>query len=224
MDLTSKWSLPEVVRRRLADSDDELINPALACRRGTALADARITTRFETRENDDGTVGLIGYATTWDTWYDVAGGAPYGWSESIAAGAANNSLQRGDKVKFLFDHEGIPMASNTAATMRLAADTVGLYMELPSLDVKRNVFAAAVWSAIDRRDVDEMSFAFRAIRQEWNDDYTERRILELQLFDVSAVTFPANSATIIGVRSEAPVVEPVGMPLSLALAQAVALG
>jgi HK97 family phage prohead protease len=73
-------------------------------------------------------------------------------------------------------------------------------------------------SAIRRGDIDEMSFAFRAMRQEWNDDYTERIITEVRLFDVSAVTYPANPATLITARGSD---EPRrGYPLSLALAEA----
>jgi hypothetical protein len=76
-------------------------------------------------------------------------------------------------------------------------------------------------STLRRGDVDQMSFAFRAIRQEWNDDYTERRILEVQLFDVAAVTFPANEATVIGLRTDDRGAR--SYPLSLALAEADAL-
>jgi len=212
-------SLPEVVRRRLADTDVELVDAHLIGRRNNTFVDLR-SRKFEKRVNEDGTVSLVGYATTWGTWYDVAGGPPFGWSESIARGAASKALAERDDTRFLFNHEGIPMARNKSATMTLTSDDIGLLVELPSLDVQRNVFAAALESAIDRGDVDEMSFAFRAVRQEWNADFTERQILELRLFDVSAVTFPANTATIIGTRDTSP--EP-RHSLSLALAQAQAL-
>lgn len=218
-----RHSLPEVVRRRLADSDLDLIDPDFYDRRGIHFVDVR-RAPCEVRVNDDGTVHFTGYATTWDTWYDVAGGPPYGWSESIARGAASRSLAENADVRFLFDHEGIPMARTKSKTMTLEADDVGLLSDVPSADVQRNVFAQALHSAIDRGDVDEMSFAFKVIRQEWNGDYTERRILELRLFDVSAVSFPANPATIIGVRNQPPEVETKGgMPLSLARALAESL-
>lgn len=222
-EIDRRHSLPEFVRRRLADSDEILIEAELYARRNTSFVDLR-RRPLETRANEDGTVGLVGYATTWDTWYDVAGGAPYGWSETIVAGAANKALAERDDVRFLFDHEGIPMGRNKSATMGLSADDIGLLMDLPSLDVQRNAFASALASAIERGDVDEMSFAFRAVRQEWNEDYTERRILELRLYDVSAVTYPANTATIIGLRTnETMRQENSGYPLGLALAQAAAL-
>ena len=220
-ELARHHSLPEVVRRRLEADEDALAQAHVYGMRGATAVDLRSTGRLEPRENDDGTVSLAGYATTWNTSYDVAGGPPYGWTESIARGAADTSLRNRDVVHFLYDHEGLPMATNKGQTMRLTADDIGLRMEVDSLDVKRNLFAAALVSAIERGDVDEMSFAFRATRQDWNEDYSQRLVTEVSLFDVSAVGRPANPATIIGMRSQSTTVCDLsnGLPLSLALAQ-----
>lgn len=219
-----KHTLPSEVRDRLGLSDDELIAASLADRRAKNLVDVRAQ-RLEVRSNDDGTRSIVGYATTWDTWYDVAGGAPYGWSESIARGAATKSLAERDDVRFLNNHDGLPLARTKSGTMILEADDMGLRVEVPNLDPS-NPSAAELLSALDRGDVDQMSFAFQAIRQDWNSDYTERRITEVRLFDVSAVTYPANEATIIAARSQfdATPATRSGFPLSLALAQAAALG
>jgi phage head maturation protease len=54
---------------------------------------------------------------------------------------------------------------------------------------------------MERGDLDEMSFAFQVIRQEWSPDYTQRDITEVKLFDVSVVTYPANPATSVGLRA-----------------------
>jgi hypothetical protein len=50
---------------------------------------------------------------------------------------------------------------------------------------------------MERGDLDEMSFAFRVTRQEWNDAYTERWINEVNLNkgDVSIVNYGANPHT-----------------------------
>jgi hypothetical protein len=47
-----------------------------------------------------------------------------------------------------------------------------------------------------------MSFAFRVIRQKWNDDRTERMLTEVSLSDgdVSIVTYPAYPATSVEAR------------------------
>jgi len=217
--------LPDVVRARLALSDDDLIDAQIVATRNNRLVDVRARD-VELRANDDGSRGVVGYATTWDVPYEVAGGPPYGWVETIVRGAASKSLAERDDVRFLVNHEGIPQARSrglSVDTMTLSADDIGLRFEVVSLD-ERNPRVVELLSAIDRGDVDQCSFAFEVIRQEWNGDYTERRILELRLWDVSAVTYPANKATIIGARSATPeIVGRAGFPLSLALAQAALL-
>jgi phage head maturation protease len=47
-----------------------------------------------------------------------------------------------------------------------------------------------------------MSFAFQVVRDQWNKDYSERTISEVKLYDVSVVTYPANKATVVKLRSE----------------------
>jgi len=225
-----KQSLPDEVRARLGVPDDALVDAQLAAPRATSrglvLADVR-TMPVEARDNEDGTRSIVGYATTWDTYYDVAGGPPWGWSECVVRGAANKAIVEHDDVRFLTNHDGVPHARSrglSVDTMQLVVDDIGLRFEVPGVDVERNVFAAAMLSAIDRGDLDQCSFAFQAVRQEWNDDYTERRILEVRLFDVSAVTYPANTATIIGARKVAdPTDERPRLSLALATAQAFAL-
>jgi HK97 family phage prohead protease len=222
--MVNRSHLPEQVLARLDVNPCEL---GIATRRPQAntvgnMIDVR-TSRIELRAADGGTTrSLTGYATTWDTFYDVCGGPPWGWSETIAKGAATKSLAERDDVRFLVNHDGLPLARTKSGTMNLSADDLGLLVEVPSLDMT-NPECVELCSAIDRGDVDEMSFAFQVMREEWSGDYTQRRILELRLFDVSAVTFPANPATIIGARNM-PAPTPAGFSLSLALAQAAALG
>jgi len=218
-------SLPPEVRERLAADTSTLITAGLAARSGGEIVEAR-GFKIESRANDDGTFHVSGYATTWDTWYNVAGGAPYGWSESIHAGAADKSLAEQDDVRFLLNHEGLPLARTKSGTMTLTADGMGLLPNCEALDLS-NPRAAELRSCLARNDVDQMSFAFMVVRQEWNEDYTERLITELRLFDVSAVTYPANEATIIGMRSAAqpePEIADRGMSLRFALALADQLG
>ncbi len=127
--------------------------------------------RPEIRENDDGTVTLDGYATVYDYPYDVAGGAPWGWSETIARGAADKSVRERDDVKFLVNHDGLALARTRSRTLTLESDDTGLRiaatLDQSSPDVQSLV------SAMRRGDIDEMSFAFRALQQTWNEDYTQ---------------------------------------------------
>jgi HK97 family phage prohead protease len=214
-DLTLR-SLPAEVRDRIRD----VRSSGLAVVSRGNLVEAR-RTLLEVRKGEDGTTrGVAGYATTWGTEYDVYGGPDAGgWVETIQAGAADKSLAERDDTRFLLNHEGLPLARTKSGTMELLADSLGLLVQVASLDMA-NPRAVELMSALDRGDVDQMSFAFMVMRQEWNGDYTVRTITELKLFDVSAVTYPANPATIIGARSDTPAPVVPGMSLSLAIAMA----
>lgn len=220
-DLTLR-SLPEQVRARLAGVD--LRASHLAARSGSLVVEARQHSGgIEARSNGDA-VGVVGYATSFDVPYDVYGGADRGgWSEVFAAGSLTKTLSERDDVRFLLNHEGLPLARTKSGTLRLSADNVGLLSDVPSLDMV-NPRAVELVSALNRRDVDQMSLAFIATRQEWNSDYTERIIREAQLFDVSAVTYPANPNTTIGLRAdEVDEIAGGGYPVGLAYAELEAL-
>lgn len=177
---------------------------------------------IEVRSNEDGTTGLSGYATVYDYAYPVAGGPElYGWNETIVAGACDKSVMERDDVRLLLNHEGITLARTRSATMSLVSDDTGLLVDVPSLDLG-SPLVQSVCSALNRRDLDEMSFAFRVIRQEWNGDYTERRILEVKLYDVSVVTYPANPATLVMLRDADPAPASSSGSMSLVYARALA--
>ena len=214
--------IPEQVRARLDLSDARGV--AALVKATGALEEERFVATVELRRDDDGKVTVEGYAATTEVPYDVAGGAPYGWVETIAKGAFRKALKERDDVRFLVNHDGMALARTKSGTMRLVEDNIGLRV-VAELDPVNPTVASLV-SAIERGDMDQMSFAFRAERQEWNADYTERRIVEVRLLDVSAVTYPANEATHIMVRDDegqAPVVNPPAMRLSVARAHADAL-
>lgn len=146
---------------------------------------------FDTRTDGD-TVTVEGYATTYDSPYEVYGGPPWGFVETIARDAAKKTVTEAD-VRFLINHDGLPLARSKSGTLVLESDKVGVLVRAELSAESR--LAADLLDAMSRGDVDEMSIAFRVIRQEWNEDYTERTIRELALLDVSAVSYPANPAT-----------------------------
>jgi HK97 family phage prohead protease len=176
------------------------------------------------------TVEFRGYATAYEHTYAVGGGPDAGgWLETVAAGAGRRTLNARPDVRLLVNHEGLPLARTRSGTLLLEETEQGLMVVAPALDL-RNPRVQELRSAMDRNDVDEMSFAFRVTRQEWNADYTERRIIEYALdvagSDVSIVTYPANPATVASLRAAANVDElraSARRPaVSLAFAQAIA--
>ncbi len=226
-DLLDRLALPEPVLARVGVTDTDPVLRGVTCLAEHALPNERLTlaeertARAELRAADDGTFGLHGYASVTDVWYEVAGGAPYGWNEMIARGAFTKALTENDDVRLLIEHEGLPLARTWSRTLTLEADERGLLADAPSLDL-RNPRAQELHSVIERGDADQMSFAFKVVRQEWNDDYTERRILEVRLYDVSVVTYPANPATVVALRNAAPAHVEERAAMTLATAQAFA--
>ncbi len=162
--------------------------------------EVRRVERLELRQSDDGLPMIEGYATVYDYRYDIGGGPDMGgFTEVIATGAASKSAQEAD-VRLLANHGGLPLARTRSGTLQLESDDIGLKVRA-TLD-PTNPAAQEVRSAMERGDVDQMSFAFRVVRDQWNADYSERTISEVKLFDVSVVTYPANPATVVKLRAD----------------------
>lgn len=141
-------------------------------------------------------VKVSGYAAVFNQETNIAGM----FREVIAPGAFKNALTR-DDVVFLINHDGLPLARTRSGTLALSEDGRGLKME--TLLIATDPDVERIVPKIQRGDLDKMSFAFRAIKQEWDDsgDIPLRTIIEAELFDVSIVTNPAYQGTEIGFRS-----------------------
>lgn len=147
---------------------------------------------LELRASEDGTK-LIGYAAVFDSPSE-----PMPFTEYVRRGAFQKTLKDGADVRLLIDHEGIPLARTKSGTLMLMEDDRGLRVEA-NLDPS-NPDAARVISAMKRGDMSQMSFAFRTIKDQWNADRSVRELKEVQLFDVSVVTFPAYEETVAELR------------------------
>jgi HK97 family phage prohead protease len=144
---------------------------------------------------------VTGYASLFDDPYDVFGGPNgKGWTETVDRGAFRTTLARNPDVVLVLNHDktGIPLARTTAGTLRLSTDSKGLLSEA-RID-RRDPLAQSVEIALEKRHMQEMSFAFRTVRHSWNTDYSERRLLEVNMDkgDVSLVTHGANPNTRMG--------------------------
>jgi len=152
-------------------------------------------------DTDRGTVHLTGYASVFDTPYEV--NDLFGsFTETIRSGAFARTIQQAD-IRLLVNHDGIPLARTKSGTLRLSEDNVGLHIDA-DLDAGSGA-VQDVRSALARGDLDQMSFAFdrESVKDTWSSDYSQRDITEVRLYDVSIVTFPANDAATVALRSEA---------------------
>ena len=150
----------------------------------------------EARQADDGTMRLSGYAAVFND-----SSVPLPFKESIAPGAFRKTLSETPDVRLLVNHEGLPLARTKNGTLNLSEDDRGLYFNAELADTQE---ARDIHTLIARGDVDQMSFAFRVIRQKWSEDRSRRVLTEVSLSDgdVSVVTYPAYPTTSVEAREE----------------------
>lgn len=148
---------------------------------------------------------IEGHAAVFGQSYDMYGC----WSETIARGAFDNT----DFSDVLFDlnHDlkSLPLArsrnNNANSTLQLQIDDQGLATRAV-LDIENNGDAKALHSSVKRGDINGMSYIFSVRKDEWtglDSDYPSRTITDIaKVFEVSAVSMPANPGTDINARSQ----------------------
>ena len=167
--------------------------------RKSAVATAeRMTLNTEIRamKSSDGSMKIGGYAAMFNK--ESTG---LNFREVIAPGAFSRSLATGDPVYLLINHdtESLPLASTASGTLVVREDDQGLYIEA-TLD-PANPRAVELNSVLDRGDVNKMSFAFTVANGGEKKDGEVRTLTDLNLFEVSVVTWPAYDSTSVGKRS-----------------------
>jgi hypothetical protein len=174
-----------------------------------AQGEQRRFTSAEIRATSDYKVG--GIAASYNTQSQNLGG----FVEKIAPGAFSNSLRQNVDVKALVNHDPSLILGRTKnGTLTLSDSPEGLRWEC-QLD-KTNPQHQSFYSSIRRGDIDECSFAFTVPENgdEWDfnpkaakDDDGEycclRTLRNVNLMDVSAVTYPAyQKGTAVGARAK----------------------
>ncbi|MHC1739732.1 MAG: HK97 family phage prohead protease [Anaerolineaceae bacterium] len=146
---------------------------------------------------DDGKKKIEGYAAVFNQLSDDLGG----FREQIAQGAFTKTLKSAD-VRGLWNHNSdYPLGRTKAKTLTLSEDNEGLKFSIIPPDTQ---YARDLLVSIERGDVDQMSFGFMVNLDKWelvNGEYI-RTLLEVELFDVSPVTYPAYPQTSAAVRSK----------------------
>lgn len=148
---------------------------------------------------DAGPRRLAGYAAVFDSLSVVM----WGFRERLAAGAFAEGLANGDDVRALWNHNTDFVLGRTKnRTLNLTEDATGLAFELEPPDTQ---LARDLVASVARGDVDQMSFGFVVLEDQWDLDADEqmiRTIRKVKLYEISPVTFPAYNATSVGLRGE----------------------
>lgn len=159
---------------------------------------------YEVRKSADGHEFLVrGYAAVFDVVYPVGGGPDDGgFNERSHRAAFDKTLAANPDVHFLINHEGRSLARTKSGTLTLRTDKTGLMVEA-RID-RRTRDGQDLEISMERRDLDEMSYAFRTIRHDWSEDGTLRTLLEVNLDkgDVSVVNNGANPNTRIRIATK----------------------
>ncbi len=141
---------------------------------------------------------MVGHAAVFGQATDIGG-----WfREQVEPGAFKSSIKK-DDVRALFNHDpNFVLGRNTAGTLTMSEDETGLKV---SIDPPDTQLARDLAISIARGDINQMSFSFQVLEEEWKmgekKELDLRTIKKVRLFDVSPVTFPAYEGTDIAVRS-----------------------
>lgn len=158
---------------------------------------------LEVREEQDGAMVVEGYATTFNQEYLLWSAGNYEVRESVDAHAFDETDM--DDVIMQYDHEGRVFARKSNGTLQLRTDDHGLHIraDLGGTELGRQLF-----EEIRGGYTTKMSFGFTVGREEQVEENVDgrtiwhRKITGIKkLYDVSAVSLPANDATEISARS-----------------------
>lgn len=134
-----------------------------------------------------------GYATTYNDPYPL-------WGE-VREQIASDALEGADlsDVIFQYDHDGMVMARNRNQTLTIESDATGIKIRA---DLSGSQAGRELYEGIKNGLVDRMSWAFTVAVQSFDYDTDLRTIEKVKkVYDVSAVSTPANDATSISARS-----------------------
>lgn len=126
------------------------------------------------------------------------------WEESIKPGAFARALKEKHDCRSLFNHDPNWVLGRTkSGTLVLREDEKGLWSETTPPDTQQ---ARDVVENIRNGNVDQMSFAFVPKETKWTFsdkvgvmDHCE--IQDVDLYDISPVTYPAYEDTSVGLRA-----------------------
>jgi HK97 family phage prohead protease len=138
-----------------------------------------------------------GFATTFNKPYELYEWDGVKYYETIDRNALNEADMT--DIIFQFDHEGKVLARQSNKTLGIEPKDEGLFI---FADLSKSPAARDMYQEIDSGLVTKMSWAFTVAEDSYNKDTRTRTILKVKkIYDVSAVSIPANSSTDISARS-----------------------
>ena len=155
--------------------------------------------KLQTRDNStDDEMKIAGYFVVFNTETEIYDGM----FEEISDKAFKD-IELTD-IRALADHDTAKVLGRTKSqTLKLSVDDKGLYGEITIN--KNDTEAVNLYERVKRQDIDQCSFGFNILNEQMEqraDGTTKWTITEIELFEVSVVTFPAYADTSVEARSE----------------------
>ena len=143
---------------------------------------------------DDEEGGITGYAAVFNKYSEDLGF----FKEKIQEGAFSKTIVEND-IRALINHDPSLIIGRTKnKTLKLWEDDTGLGFDVKLPDT---TYANDLRESIRRKDITQNSFGFQTVQDQWSTDGKRRTLLEVKLFDISPVTFPAYKQTSVKLRS-----------------------
>ena len=152
--------------------------------------------RIEQREGQEPSFFVEGYASTFEP-YVMFEDEGIQYKEQIDSDAFKECDMT--DVIFVKDHEGTVFARTKNGTLELNTDNHGLRARA---DLSKTASAREMFEEIQAGMYSQMSFAFTVAEDDYDYETHTRKIMRIKkMYDVSAVSFPANPGTDIGVAT-----------------------
>lgn len=156
-------------------------------------------------QTEDNNYIVDGYATTFNSPYELYRDGKYIVMEQVDRHAFDEAYT--EDTIFQYDHSGMVYARTRNKTLVLETNDHGLKV---TADLGSTEASRGIWDAIDKGLIDRMSFAFTVAGDSYEEEEQEngdiiltRTIKKIgRLYDVSAVSFPANEQTSISARTK----------------------
>ena len=156
----------------------------------------RCIQNIETRAEEDGRMFVEGYASTFKPYVLFSNG-DVDYYERIDPSAFDEADL--SDVIFQRDHSGPVLARTSNGTIQITVDEHGLQQRT---DLSRTESARGMFEEIKEGMYPQMSFAFTVREESYDRETRTRNILKIdKVYDVSAVSFPANPDTDIAVST-----------------------
>ncbi len=152
------------------------------------------------KDDDDDSLQLTGLAAAYNSPSKDLGG----FIETIAPGAFKRCLKNRDDVRALYNHDSAKVlgrVQNNTLVLNDSAEGLRFVIKLdPNNSDHRNLHAS-----VKRGDISEVSFGFNVApngdRWEQRGGTARRTLLDINLLEISPVTFPAYNTTSVQARS-----------------------